>query len=595
MRSIWRDDVPRTTNPLSFFLFVSKPHIRMALLSSFLVVCAAGLTSLIPYVYKLVTEGTVLLANGAYQSLVIAVSLYFCISLGSHLLWRASGFAGMQWATGMRATARSALFSHLSHHSYQFFSNRFAGSLLSKLKQAGDGSKEMVNMFLWDFLSFFVTLVTSFIIVFTTSFWAGLILFAFLFVIVPFNFYLSKKRIPISIAAQNAETVLNGATVDAIANMVSVHEYVARDAENERLKSLNLRRRALGIKNWQFSEWLLLWNGVFVNIFFGGMVFFAIYLAVQGVIAPGDIVLLLATVWLLEGYFVHLSQRFNNFSELWGQVSESLQDILHAHEVSDTENAKTLAVEGGNILFKDVSFEYDGKSVFNNLSFDIKKGERVGIVGRSGAGKTTLVKLILRHYDLLGGSINIDDTNIAEVTKDSLRKNIAVVPQDPALFHRTIYDNIAYGKKGAGRADVFHAAKLAQAHEFILSLPEGYDAMVGERGVKLSGGQRQRIAIARAFAKDAPILLLDEATSALDSESEGLVQEALLKLMEGRTVLAIAHRLSTLRAMDRILVFDKGQIIEDGSHDALIAQGGVYADLWNHQAGGFLNEDQNQS
>jgi|CXWL01.1.fsa_nt_gi ATP-binding cassette subfamily B protein len=274
MRSIWRDDVPRTTNPLSFFIFVSKPHLRMVLLSTSFVVLAAALTSFIPYVYKLVTEGTVLLASGVYQPLVAAVGLYFFISTTSHLLWRASGFSGMMWATGMRATARSALFSHLSHHSYQYFSNRFAGSLLSKLKQAGDGSKEMVNMFLWDFLSFFITLITSFIIVFTTSIWAGLILFAFLCVIVPFNYILSKKRIPISIAAQNAETVLNGATVDAIANMVSVHEYVARDAENERLKSLNLRRRALGLKNWQFSEWLLLWNGLFVNIFFGTMVFF---------------------------------------------------------------------------------------------------------------------------------------------------------------------------------------------------------------------------------------------------------------------------------------------------------------------------------
>ncbi len=297
-------------------------------------------------------------------------------------------------------------------------------------------------------------------------------------------------------------------------------------------------------------------------------------------------------MWLLEGYFVHLSQRFNNFSELWGQVSESLQDILHTHEVTDIEDAGTLHVSGGNILFNEVSFEYDGVSVFKNLSFDIKKGERVGIVGRSGAGKTTLVKLILRHYDLHSGSISIDETDIARVTKDSLRKNIAVVPQDPTLFHRTIYDNIAYGKKEISRPEVFEASRQAQAHEFILTLPDGYDAMVGERGVKLSGGQRQRIAIARAFAKNAPILLLDEATSALDSESEGLVQGALLKLMEGRTVLAIAHRLSTLRAMDRIFVFDAGKIIEDGSHEALLSRGGVYADLWNHQAGGFLNEDQ---
>jgi ATP-binding cassette subfamily B protein len=346
------------------------------------------------------------------------------------------------------------------------------------------------------------------------------------------------------------------------------------------------------MKNWRYGEWILFWNGVFVHIFMGAMVLFAVYLAMEGVLAPSDVTLLLATVWLLEGYFVHLSQQFNSVSEVWGQITESLRDILEPQDVTDVAGAKPLVVTNGKLAFADVTFEYDGISVFKKLSFTLPPGERVGVIGRSGAGKSTLMKIIMRHYDLAGGAILIDDTDIAGVTKDSLRSSIAVVPQEPALFHRTIAENIAYGRPDATRKEIMRAAEQAQAHDFIMALPEKYESLVGERGIKLSGGQRQRIAIARALLKDAPILLLDEATSALDSESEMLVQEALLTLMEGRTVIAIAHRLSTLRAMDRLMIFDAGKIVEDGTHEELMARGGLYAELWNHQAGGFLTEDE---
>ena len=228
--------------------------------------------------------------------------------------------------------------------------------------------------------------------------------------------------------------------------------------------------------------------------------------------------------------------------------------------------------------------------MFSDLNLHIPAGQKVGLVGRSGAGKSTLVKLLLRHYEPTGGEIRIDDADIANVTRDSLREHIAVVPQEPMLFHRSIRDNIAYGKPDAADTDIEHAAELAQAHDFIQKVPDGYGALVGERGVKLSGGQRQRIVIARAFLKNAPILILDEATSSLDSESEGAVQKALMHIMEGRTDIAIAQRLSTRRAKDRIIM-DKGKIIEDGMHDELLKKGGLYADLWNHQAGGFLTEE----
>lgn len=588
---MWRDDLPRTMKPLSFFVFVSKPHRLAASLAIFFVVIAAALQAAIPYIYKLVTEGAISLASGDYHPLMWAGIAYVVISIVDQIFWRLSGFAGAYWATGVRATARASLYAYLSRHSYQYFSDRFAGSLLSKIKQTADGSKDLVELLLWEFFSFIVTLLVSLGIIFATSPIAGAILVVFLLVAIPVNYFIAKKRIPLSYAAQDAETALNGATVDSIANMTAVHEYAKRDYENERIKALSLRRRSLGLINWHFGEWMLLGNGLLVNGFMGLMILVSIYLAVKGAITPGDVTFFLATAWLLEAQFVFLGRQFNRMSEIWGQISESLDDILKDHEVTDAPGAETIGIGGGELEFDCVSFDYGGVSVFKDLSFSIKDGERIGVIGRSGAGKSTLVKIILRHYDLSGGKILIGGTDIASVTKESLRSSIAVVPQEPTLFHRTIHENIAYSRPDATRAEVMRAAEQAQAHEFILALPGGYESMVGERGIKLSGGQRQRIAIARAILKDAPVLLLDEATSALDSESEVLVQKALLALMEGRTVIAVAHRLSTLRAMDRLMIFDKGKIVEDGTHEGLLAKGGLYADLWNHQAGGFLTDD----
>lgn len=258
----------------------------------------------------------------------------------------------------------------------------------------------------------------------------------------------------------------------------------------------------------------------------------------------------------------------------------------------DAPTAVNIEIKEGAIAFNDVSFHYGDseQNVIDNFSMTIKPGEKIGLVGRSGGGKTTITKLVLRFLDIQKGVIEIDGQDISNVKQQSLRQSIAYVPQEPLLFHRTIAENIAYGKPGASQEEIIAAAKKAFADEFIVNFPHGYDTLVGERGVKLSGGQRQRIAIARAIIKDAPILLLDEATSALDSESEVLIQKALWKLMEKRTALVIAHRLSTVQKMDRILVIDKGQIIEQGSHSELLAQKGTYAELWTHQSGGFIEE-----
>ena len=290
------------------------------------------------------------------------------------------------------------------------------------------------------------------------------------------------------------------------------------------------------------------------------------------------------------------SSTLRNFNRSMGDAQEATITLSTPNAVKDPTKPEYFSSKNGLIEFKNVTFDHESatnnnsESLFSDLSLMVQPGEKVGLVGHSGGGKTTITKLLLRFMDIDGGEILIDSQNISKVTQDELRSVIAYVPQEPLLFHRSLFENIAYGKKNASKEEVLRVAKLSHSHEFRGLLPSGYETLVGERGVKLSGGQRQRIAIARAMLKNAPILVLDEATSALDSESEKLIQSALWKLMEGRTAIVIAHRLSTVQKMDRIIVLEKGKIAEQGSHNELLDKKGVYAGLWKHQSGGFLED-----
>jgi ATP-binding cassette, subfamily B, bacterial len=287
-----------------------------------------------------------------------------------------------------------------------------------------------------------------------------------------------------------------------------------------------------------------------------------------------------------------MNRDLRKMNDAYSDAVEMVEILESPHEIQDVSNARQLRISKGAISFNNVSFHFhDEKAVFNNFSLHVGEGKKIALVGPSGAGKSTVTKLILRLFDVKSGSIEIDGQNIASVTQDSLRNAIAFVPQEPILFHRTLMENIRYGRRDATDAEVIEAAKKANCHDFITALPQGYDTYVGERGVKLSGGERQRVAIARAILKDAPILILDEATSSLDSESEVLIQDALSKLMSGKTVLVIAHRLSTIMKMDRIVALDGGAIVEQGTHQELLHKRGLYAGLWQHQAGGFIQDE----
>jgi ATP-binding cassette subfamily B protein len=309
----------------------------------------------------------------------------------------------------------------------------------------------------------------------------------------------------------------------------------------------------------------------------------------QGSVTPGDFVLLTTINIAIIGDLWQLSRNIIKFSEYSGNIKQGLSVVLAPHDIQDKTDATVLSLTKGQITFDDVTFHYKHTNpLFKNLSLTIEPGQKVGLVGYSGGGKTTFANLVLRLYEVTDGCIRIDGQAIQNVTQDSLHAHIGMIPQDPSLFHRTLMENIRYGNMEATDADVREAAKRAHAHDFIVNLPDGYASLVGERGVKLSGGQRQRIAIARAILKNAPILFLDEATSQLDSMTERDIQDSLWTLMQDKTTIVIAHRLSTLLHMDRILVFDRGKIVEDGTHEQLLNNTGLYKTLWDTQVGGFL-------
>ena len=483
------------------------------------------------------------------------------------------------------------LFKYAAQHSHSYFSDRFAGSLSSKISHASDGAENVVTDFLWGYYQTTLALILTIAYMATVSGFAAVLFVALVLLLIPLNIYLARKRRPLVVQHAGDDTALRGLTVDTLGNIAAVRQFARHTHEMEEVAASAARTRASDLRQWKFSEWILSFNNFLIVLFEGGIIFIVFYLWTHGGVTPGDLAMVFGLIIGIMSSLVFIGNNMNSFVRKYGDIEEGLTDLLIPHEIIDTEGAKKLVAHEGAIVFDHASFMYGPASVFNELSLTITPGQRIGLVGPSGAGKSTFVSLLLRQHELGSGAITIDGQNIARVTQDSLREAIAVVPQESLLFHRSIRENIAYGKPNATDAEIERAAQMAQAHDFIVTLPEGYHTLVGERGVKLSGGQRQRIAIARAMLKDAPILILDEATSSLDSESEAAIQKALHILMEGKTVIAIAHRLSTLREMDRIIVLSDGAIVEDGSHSELVGQKGVYASLWEHQAGGFLQEE----
>ncbi|MHA6300107.1 ABC transporter ATP-binding protein [Devosia sp. CAU 1758] len=479
-------------------------------------------------------------------------------------------------------------FERVQRFSTDWHANSFAGSTVRKITR-GSGAMDLLNdVLLIALLPSLVMLVGATIILGIAWPVMGLVVGLGSLIYVGITAWLSVSFVAPAGALANAwDTRMGGALADAVSCNSVVKAFGAEKREETLLDRVVGKWRKRTRRVWQRGTLNGGAQGIMMALMQAAILGTALLLWQQGAASPGDITFVLTMFFVLQGYLRDVGQHIRNLQRSVNDMEELVSLYDQKLGIEDKPGAKAIAIGEGRIRFDNVTFQYGAHAtaLYKDFSVEIKPGERVGLVGHSGSGKTTFVKLIQRLYDVNDGAITIDGQNIAEHQQASLRNQIAIVQQEPILFHRTLADNIAYARPGATRAEIERAAEQANAHDFILSLPKGYETMVGERGVKLSGGERQRVAIARAFLADAPILILDEATSSLDSESEVMIQQAMERLMQGRTTLVIAHRLSTVQALDRLLVFDKGKIVEEGDHAELIRlNGGIYRRLFERQA-----------
>ena len=484
-------------------------------------------------------------------------------------------------------------FNTVCYQSMQFHSNRFSGSLVSQTNQFVRAYERLMDVVTWNLIPILTDIISVIVVLLLKAplYALGLVIFSIIFCMIAV--LTSKKIDKLSNEMAEAESKATGQLSDSISNITSVKSYAMENYERARYakyagkqrESVLRFMRAWIIRGSKFDAVYVAINIMSITVLVLGGLYWGMPISL--------LYLIIAYTWQVMGQIWNINGVLKDVKRVFGDAKQMTEILDLEDDVVDTPGATELEIKSAEIKFDDITFKHqDAKeAIFGNFTLDIKPGERIGLVGVSGSGKTTLTKLLLRFADVDKGEISIDGQNIKYVTQESLRKNIAYVPQETALFHRSIAENISYGRPDATFAEIEHAAKLANADEFIKNLPNGYETLVGERGIKLSGGQRQRIAIARAILKNAPVLVLDEATSALDSESEALIQGALRELIKGRTAIVIAHRLSTVMDLDRIIVLKDGKIAESGSHAALLKKGGAYAKLWSRQSGAFLDED----
>lgn len=476
-----------------------------------------------------------------------------------------------------------------------FFNSRFSGSITKNVIAYGRRIEPFYDTIMFNVTSDLIPAMFALVILWTISPWLSIALIAFIVVGVLIIRPLISYRLKLVKSREASHAAMSGHVSDVVTNIAAIKSYGSETTERRTHAAHIDDFVAKARRSWHFQNVPI--DSVISPIYvMANTVGLAIVLSLS---VDADTK---ANLFIGYSYFATVTRFLWSFNSVYRRLEEAIADaalfteyMLEPPKIVDKPGAEPLLVKYGDVAFDAVAFTHSEskEALFHNLSFTIKSGQKVGLVGQSGAGKSTIVNLLLRFMDVDGGAVRISGTDISTVTQESLHKAIAYVPQEPMLFHRTLRENIAYGKPGASDKEVREAARKANALEFIEKLPNGLDTLVGERGVKLSGGQRQRVAIARAILKDSPILVLDEATSALDSESEKLIQNALEKLMRGRTSIVIAHRLSTIAKMDRIIVIDNGKIVEDGAHDKLLrSRGGIYAKLWNQQSGGFIAEDQ---
>lgn len=586
---------PLPARPWRFVLFCLQPFGWLLLLMLLLETGQAAGSILVPYAIKALMDAVAAqtLPVGDWlemfkQPLLVLVGLNVAEIVSS----RASGAVLIMMGPRLRQRTTRLLFAYLQYHAPRYFGNHFAGALAHRISETAMSVNHTTWAVICDFWPIAVTFSVSVALLLQEHQGLGLFVAGWVAGYVLISYWLATRCQPYAQEFAATRSMVNGKIVDAVTNILNAKLFARLHHERDYLDGFLATELKSARRTFWYMErvrWFQFSAAAVLKI---GTIGYALQLWQAGAISVGAFAMSTGLALLVIGDARNLSRRFLEFFEYVGNVANGVETIVKSHEIVDSADAKPLKIGRGRIEFRNVDFCYEpGRPVFQGLNLTIESGQRVGLVGFSGSGKSTFVNLILRHFEPQKGQILIDGQDILQATQDSLHEQVSLIPQDPSLFHRSLRENIGYGRLDASMAEIAEAARLAHADAFIDAMPQGYESLVGERGVKLSGGQRQRIAIARVMLKDAPILILDEATSSLDSVTEKTIQENLDRVMGRKTVIAIAHRLSTIAHLDRILVFDQGRIVEDGSHQELLDKQGCYYRLWTMQAGGFLPEE----
>lgn len=518
----------------------------------------------------------------------------FVLGLGKVIFFDVTMFIAARILPQVRTLVIRDSFDYVNRHSIAYFTQEMSGNISNKVTQLNTGVLDGFNEFMMSTSMVMYVLIAIGILSFMNVwFFAAMMLWLALIVLVSWK--LGQKRSALSRETSRRQSLANGVIVDSLANYSEIKSFANFRFERLNLiKHLRILRRAENVEQ-KAKAWIHLTQNLFAVVSMLGFMFLSIWIFRRGAIDTTGFIYANSLFAMIAGMVFQLTWVYSNVMRIHGQLKSALDTLAVEPGLKDLPNAADIRAVKAEIEFDGVSFAYAGReNLFENLNLTIKAGEKVGLVGHSGSGKSTFIKLIARYYDTTAGSIKVNGTDIRDVRQDSLHRLISAIPQDVCLFNRSLFDNIRYGRTNATEEEIYLAARQAGADEFIRAFPGGYQTKVGDRGVVLSGGERQRIAIARAILKNAPILVFDEATSALDSQSEKHIQKSLVRLMKNKTVIAIAHRLSTLREMDRILVFDKGRIVEQGTHMSLLRKKGLYYKLYNMQVDGFMMQNGNR-
>ena len=571
---------------LKFFLKTAKPYRWWFFGFAFVGVYSAIHSVVEPYVLKVILDRVTNTSNRSFISDCLPPSLLL-ITLGFLItvVWRFYNFIGLKSLPKIKADIVTLATGHLRHQSYAFFQDRLSGDISAKISDLTSNIQSVVSSW-FNISRQGLTIFLSIIMAGTVNLYFSLIFFMVSAVFVYLSYYCSSSIKPYAKEYAQARTAYTGSIVDCFSNVLNMLLFAREKHESvylEKNTTIAIEKETkMQLKNMINASIL----GFFAWLLQSLSILMLIYLGSKGQITVGDFAFIFVLSVTVIDQIWYLTENLLSVGEQTGICQNALDTIFTEHQQKFNPIDATLHIQTGVLEINDVSFHYpNGKQVLTDLNMSIAGGEKIGLVGFSGAGKSTLVQLITRLYDIEKGEIQIDGQNIQSIHRQNLRDKIAFIPQQPTLFHRTIFENISYGKPSATQDEVIQAAKAAHAHDFIRQLPKQYETVVGERGIKLSGGQRQRIAIARAILKNAPILILDEATSSLDSMTEDLIKKSLATAMANRTVIVIAHRLSTLLSMDKIFVIDEGRVIETGSHNELLASNGFYSKMWDAQSG----------